>query len=109
MHRHYVPCRPCRFQPRMWDSAGERSFVKHTNHLLRLTGLSLAALLAAGSLVYGQNITATMTGTVTDASGSVVPGANITLSNELSRDERKTVTNSAGYYTFAAVPAASFT
>jgi hypothetical protein len=71
--------------------------------------IGILCLVAAGSLSYGQNITATMTGTVIDASGSVVPGANIALSNELSGDERKTVTNAAGYYTFAAVPAGSFT
>ena len=50
-----------------------------------------------------------MTGTVSDASGSVVPNANVILHNELSGDERRTVTNSAGYYTFAAVAAGSFT
>jgi hypothetical protein len=82
--------------------------MKDVNRMFRLTGLCLAVFLGAVSLAYGQNITATMTGTVTDASGSVVPGANITLTSELSGDERKTVTNAAGYYTFAAVPAGSF-
>ncbi len=77
--------------------------------LFRITVLSMAILLGAAITGNAQNITATMTGTVTDASGSVVPGAQVSLSNELSGDERKTVTNSAGYYTFAAVPAGSFT
>jgi hypothetical protein len=85
-----------------------RIAMNHASYLLQITFLSLAILFGTVNLGYAQNITATMTGTVTDASGSVVPGAQVSLSNELSGDVRKTVTNSAGYFTFAAVPAGSF-
>jgi hypothetical protein len=68
----------------------------------------LAITIISGSLAFGQAVTATLTGTITDSSSAAVPGAAITLTNELSGDLRKSVTNSAGYYTFAAVPAGSY-
>ena len=57
---------------------------------------------------FGQGVTATLTGTVADASGGVVPNANVMLTNELSGDVRRTVTNSDGYYSFPAVLAGSY-
>ena len=73
-------------------------------------GLLFAVLLAllVLQIAPGQTSTATMTGTVTDASGSLVPGANITLTNELSGDVRKSQTNNAGYYSIAAVPVGTY-
>ncbi len=43
----------------------------------------------------------TITGTVTDASGAVVPNAAITLSNPATNQTRETVSNTAGAYRFA--------
>lgn len=56
----------------------------------------------------GQTTTATLTGTVFDASGAVVVSATVTLKNEASGDLRSTVSNSEGYFTFAAVPPATY-
>src|SRR5579863_1292534 len=67
------------------------------------------ALLMAAQLGFGQTVTATLTGTVADASGSIVPDASVTLTNELSGDVRKTTTNAAGYYSLPAIPAATYT
>ena len=66
------------------------------------------ALLLSAVASFGQSTTGTLTGTVTDASGAVVPKANITLTNAESGDVRKTVSNSDGYYAIAAVPAGSY-
>jgi len=55
-----------------------------------------------------QTTSATLTGTVFDASGAVVGGANVTLKNEASGDLRSTVSNGEGYFTFAAVPPATY-
>ena len=71
------------------------------------TVLAIALLTAAPG--EAQTVTATLTGTVADSSGSAVPGASITLTNELSGDVRRTTTNSAGYYSLPAVPAATYT
>jgi hypothetical protein len=55
-----------------------------------------------------QQTSATLTGTVLDASGAVVADAMVTLKNEASGDLRTTVSNSEGYFTFAAVPPAMY-
>ena len=56
-----------------------------------------------------QTTSATLTGTVLDASGAVVGGAKVTLRNEASGDSRDTVSNGEGYFTFASVPPATYT
>jgi len=76
----------------------------------RLLWLALVAILliATAPNVAAQNA-ATLTGTVTDPTGAVIPKANVTMTNEATADVRRTVTNSDGYFTFAAVPAGAYT
>ena len=57
----------------------------------------LFALAAAIGVCSGQ--TAQITGRVTDATGAVVPGTAITVTNAATGIERKASTNEAGYYT----------
>src|SRR5215469_8731928 len=45
----------------------------------------------------------TITGTVTDASGALVPNANVSVTNTATNQTRETVSNSAGAYRFANV------
>src|SRR5690349_4641303 len=73
----------------------------------------LAAVLTTFALPFqpaalAQTTSATLTGTVFDASGAVVANANITLKNEASGDVRTTISNGEGYFTFAAVPPATY-
>ena len=72
-------------------------------------GLVLALLLCLAPAIYAQSITGTVTGTVTDPQGAVIPGANILLHSEGSGGQRRTVSNAEGYFTIAAVPAGSYT
>lgn len=69
------------------------------------------ALLIGSSLgsVNAQTLTGQLTGTVTDQTGAVVPNANITLTNQLSGDIRRTVSNSEGVFAFASVPTGDYT
>ena len=61
--------------------------------------LALALLLAAPQPAMAQGAgSGTITGTVTDPSGSVVPGANVVLRNTGTGFERRTATNDAGIY-----------
>ncbi len=80
--------------------------------LKKLSGKSLLplalAFLLLSVLAYGQSIFGTLTGTAADASGAVIPKANVTLTNEGSGDVRKTVTNSDGYFTISSVPAGTY-
>jgi Carboxypeptidase regulatory-like domain len=69
----------------------------------------LAVVFLAFSSAYGQAITATLTGTIRDPSGSVVGNAGITLKNEASGDLRKTVSNGEGYYSIPAIPSGTYT
>jgi hypothetical protein len=75
----------------------------------------LAALLALliawlpTSNVFAQSITGTISGTVTDSSGSVIIGATIRLLNEQTKAMRTGATNDVGRFTFAAVQPGTYT
>ena len=66
----------------------------------------LLALLGANA--WGQAIFATLTGVVSDPSGSVIANANVTLTDAQSGSARNTVTNGEGYFTFASVPVGTY-
>jgi hypothetical protein len=67
--------------------------------------VSLFAVLIFGwainsSRLTAQTSTGTMVGTVTDATGAVLPTANVTLTNSGTSERRTTVTDGAGNYQF---------
>ena len=72
---------------------------------MRMAVVVLTACLQFG---FGQSISGTLTGLISDPSGASVPNAKVTLKNEGSGDVRRTVSNSEGFFTFAAVPAGSY-
>ena len=62
--------------------------------------LLIVALVAfASSVAYAQQTTGQFTGTVTNASGAVVPGATVTATNVATQQVRTTSTNDTGAYT----------
>ena len=71
--------------------------------------VALACSALAVSPAFAQNITGSLSGTVVDPTCAVVVGADVTLTNEASRDVRRTKSNADGYFAFAAVPPASYT
>jgi len=74
-----------------------------------VTLLFAVALFALAQPALAQQTSATLTGTVFDASGAVVADATVTLKNEASGDKRSTSSNADGYFTFASVPPAMYT
>ena len=70
--------------------------------------LTLAVALLLTATGWSQAIFSTVTGTVTDPTGAVIPGAKITLRNADSGDVRDTVADHQGYYTFASVPVGTY-
>jgi hypothetical protein len=71
---------------------------------LSLVVLSLSAIAAA------QQLTATLTGTVTDPSGAVVPGAAVLVhNNDTNTDVRTVVTSGTGSYNITNLPAGRYT
>ena len=65
--------------------------------MLKQIGLLLSTL--AGSSLLAQNF-GEITGSITDASGSVMPGAVITVVSRATNQVRSAVANDAGIYSF---------
>jgi len=64
--------------------------------------------LVSGRLSYGQT-TAQLTGTVQDVSGAVIPGAQVTLTDEATGASRVLQSNGQGFYAFPALVPDSYT
>lgn len=78
---------------------------------LSITGSIVGCLLVLfllGSVSFAQQLTGTLTGTVYDSAGAVVPNAKVTMKNEASGDIRTTVSNGSGYFTITAVQPGSY-
>ncbi len=56
-------------------------------------------LLALGLVAYGQQDRATLSGTVTDSSGAVIPNANIMVTDTRTNSSRMVTSNDQGLYT----------
>jgi Carboxypeptidase regulatory-like domain len=69
-----------------------------------VVGLATAGLfvllLVAAKVSTAQAVTGTLLGSVQDSSGAVIPGANVTLTNEGTGVSSTTTTGGQGYYTF---------
>jgi hypothetical protein len=59
--------------------------------------------------VLSQQVTGTLTGTVTDPSSAVIPGANVVMKNDASGDERRTISNGDGFFSISAVQPGDYT
>jgi hypothetical protein len=72
--------------------------------------LGVALVLAAGGLrVWAQEVTATVTGSVTDPSGAAVSGANVTAMSVERGIAYAGTTNDSGLYRISQLPAGSYT
>ncbi len=71
--------------------------------------LLVAALVFTSLPVFAQNATGSLSGTVTDASGAVVPNAKVVLTNEATNADRDTIANGSGFFNFAAVQPTTYT
>jgi len=58
--------------------------------------------------VWGQNVSATINGTVRDSSGAVVPGATVTLTKSDTGTTRIVQSNAEGYFAFSDVLAGTY-
>src|SRR5258706_2238705 len=73
---------------------------------LFLSFISVVILSIAAS---GQTTTGTISGTVTDPNGGIVPGATVTLVSDQVGNSRVVTTNEEGRFTFAAVQPGKYT
>jgi hypothetical protein len=66
--------------------------------------LAALALLALPGFAWAQAGTATVSGTVKDTQGAVLPGATVTITNNANGAVRTTVTNDTGSYSMPGLP-----
>lgn len=78
---------------------------------LRVFAIVVVALLilAGGGAVWSQTVQGVITGTVTDPTGAVVPGATVTITNVGTNISQNTTTGSDGSYRFSLVPPGTYT
>ncbi len=81
-------------------------FRRRWGGILTLIALSLVLLVPAA---FAQLTTGSLSGTVRDSTGAVIPNANVSLTHQETNDTRVTVSNDTGYFTFAAVQPGSYT
>jgi hypothetical protein len=60
------------------------------------------------TFVHGQTASATLSGTVQDERGAVIPGAQITITNPATTLERQVVTNESGFFIIPLLPPATY-
>src|SRR5258705_2620690 len=75
--------------------------------LRRLLLMALLAV-AVSAAAWAQETTGTITGSVTDQSGAVLPGVSITLRNTNTELSRTVVTNENGSYTATLLPIGTY-
>src|SRR5947209_768121 len=78
------------------------------NDIIRVSILALAALLFAPA-ASAQVDTGSLTGTVKDPNGAVVPGTTVTAINERTREERTGTAGTDGTYSIPALKASTYT
>lgn len=59
-------------------------------------------------LIAAQQISASLTGTVSDSNGAVIAGATVTATNQSTNFRRTVTTNSEGSYTFSLLPVGQY-
>ena len=77
-----------------------------TSSTLRAVSM-FACILLSAAMAHAQYRTS-IQGVVTDTTGAVVPGANLTLTNPATGETQVRTSNDAGVYNFNALPAAPF-
>lgn len=75
----------------------------------RMRYLVLMAFLSLTLSVRAQTISGTISGSVVDESGAIIPDAQITVTNELTQESRKDTTNAQGQFVFPALQPGSYT
>ena len=97
---------PAAFASNRASAIREHKAMSFSGLKMLIPALLIVALASAPGRA--QTISATLSGFVLDQTGAVIPEAKVTLVNQASNDKRTTVSNGSGYFTFTAVPAATY-
>src|SRR6266498_4800823 len=74
----------------------------------RLTVVLVFLLTCLVPAAFGQSATATLSGTVQDQNGAIVPDANVTVLNAATSLRRQTSTSDRGYFTVPLLPPGTY-
>ena len=85
-----------------------KRLLSHFNLAFALFLLAFIAGAGSGNRAFAQGDTGILTGTVTDATGAVIPGAVITAIDPATNRKLTATTNKAGQYTIVNVPPAAY-
>src|SRR5215831_5707266 len=70
--------------------------------------LTLLAIFVVAPLVWAQETTGGLQGTVKDSSGAVVAGAHVTVAGSTLVGKKELDTDTSGYYRFANLPSGTY-
>jgi Carboxypeptidase regulatory-like domain len=70
---------------------------------------SLLAVVCAGAMSFAQQTSGSISGVVKDASGAVVAGAQVKITNEGTQSTRSVATDSVGFFTAPVLPVGTYT
>src|SRR5271165_403782 len=79
------------------------------SRVLPTIAIFLAFLFCSMPLMYGQFRTGSISGTVADSTGAVIPNATVVLTDDATKANRDSVSNSSGFFNFASVQPATYT
>ncbi|HEU0005007.1 MAG TPA: carboxypeptidase-like regulatory domain-containing protein, partial [Terriglobia bacterium] len=82
--------------------------MKNPARILMACLLVLGLALSLAPVVVAQTVTATLTGTVSDASGALVPNVKIVATNQGTKIEYTAQSNESGVYTIPFLPIGSY-
>jgi hypothetical protein len=80
----------------------------NTEKRITFSFFAILTLILLPGVLFGQVTTATLSGTVQDTSGAVVPNADIILENTLNGDMRNGKSDGAGVFAFPSVPSGDY-
>ncbi|ADV81860.1 Cna B domain protein [Terriglobus saanensis SP1PR4] len=106
--QHGLPCSPLlSFGHASGSSVGVTKRCLHSNWAATLILLWLLVVPATG--LRAQSDLSGISGTITDASGAVVRGAEVTVTDEATGTSHKSTTNDSGYYTIPSLSPGKYT
>jgi Carboxypeptidase regulatory-like domain/TonB-dependent Receptor Plug Domain len=86
-----------------------RCLYSHPSAIIKIAIAFACALFWAMPYAYAQSATATLSGTVEDENGSMIPGVEVIVLNPSTMQERRAATNNDGYFAFTSLQPASYT
>jgi hypothetical protein len=83
-------------------------YLSGLKRVVGFAALLIATMLMVPASILAQSDTGKISGFVKDQNGAIVPGANVTVTNEKTGDERSAKANDDGYYSLPALKASTY-